>query len=323
MQAIVVSEFGGPDVLVLTDVETPRPGPGEVTIDVEAAAVGRIDVLFRQDGLNGLLPTPFVPGIEVAGRVRELGEGVTGLRPGQAVVTLSSPGTGGYAQVARVPARLVIPLDELAGDALSPASAVAHVPNLVTAIAVLRDAARIQPGDDVLVLGASGGLGGAFPAVAKSLGAGSVVGVVGRTTSIPSALARGFDEVLTPDQLAGLGDRFQVIVDPVGASARAEALRLLKPLGRMVIVGNASGAEQLLVGTNDLWIGNAGVIGLNIAGLLEAEPERIPDLAANALEVLARDEARLPVDVLPLAEAAEAHRRLESRSVTGRLVLAP
>ena len=147
--------------------------------------------------------------------------------------------------------------------------------------------------------------------------------MVGRTTSIPSALARGFDEVLTPDQLARLGDRFQVIVDPVGASARAEALRLLKPLGRMVIVGNASGADQLLVGTNDLWIGNAGVIGLNIAGLLEAEPERIPDLAENALEVLTRDEARLPVDVLPLAEAADAHRRLESRSVTGRLVLAP
>ncbi|WP_026939948.1 quinone oxidoreductase family protein [Humibacter albus] len=323
MRAIVVTEFGGPDVLSLTEVETPRPAHGEVTIDVEAAAVGRIDVLFRRDGLNGLLTAPFVPGIEVAGRVRELGDSVTGLTPGQRVVTLSNPGTGGYAQVAKVPASLVIPLDGIPGATVPSDIAVANVPNVVTAIAVLEDAARMQPGDDALVLGASGGLGGAFPMVAQSLGAGSVIGVVGSATSVPAAQARGFDEVLTADQVAGSNARFQVIIDPVGGPIRERALSLLRPLGRMVVVGNASGAEQLLIGTNDLWIGNAGVVGLNIAGLLAAEPERIPGLAARALDVLSNEDARLPVEVLPLAEAAEAHRRLESRSVAGRVVLAP
>lgn len=322
MRANVVTRFGGPDVLVMSDVETPRPGPHEVTVDVDAAAVGLIDVLFRRDGLSGLVATPFVPGIEVAGRVRELGDGVQDLQPGQPVVTLSQPGIGGYAEVAQVPASLVVPLDGTPA-AVTARTAVANVPNLVTAVAALEDAAGLRPGDDVLVLGASGGLAGAFPAVAKSLGARSVTGVVGSSASAATARARGFDDVLTTDELAGLDRRFQVIVEPVGGPARSAALRLLRPLGRMVVVGNASDTEQLLVGTNDLWIGNAGVVGLNIAGLLAAEPERVADLASRALDILARSNACVPAEVLPLAEAAEAHRRLEARSVAGRLVLEP
>lgn len=200
---------------------------------------------------------------------------------------------------------------------------VANVPNLVTAVAVLEDAAGLRGGEDVLVLGASGGLGGVFPAVARALGARSVTGVVRGPASVPAARERGFDEVLTTDELAGLDQRFHVIVEPVGGAARSAALRLLRPLGRMVVVGNASDTDQVLVGTNDLWIENAGVVGLNIAGLLGAEPERVGALADRALEVLADSNAVLPHEVLPLADASQAHRRLESRSVTRRLVLAP
>ena len=129
--------------------------------------------------------------------------------------------------------------------------------------------------------------------------------------------------MLTTDELAGLDQRFHVIVEPVGGAARSAALRLLRPLGRMVVVGNASDTDQVLVGTNDLWIENAGVVGLNIAGLLGAEPERVGALADRALEVLADSNPVQPQEDMPLADASQAHRRLESRSVTRRLVLAP
>ncbi|HWD63094.1 MAG TPA: zinc-binding dehydrogenase [Humibacter sp.] len=327
MRAIVVNEFGGPEVLRLDEIATPWPAEGEVTIDVEAAAVGLIDVLFRRDGLRGVLSLPFVPGIEVAGRVREIGEGVQGLNVGQRVVTLSNPGTAGYAEVAAVPASLVVPLDgtgeESAVGPVSAAAAVGNVPNLVTALAVLEDAVRMRPGDDVLVLGASGGLGGVFAGVARALGAASVTGVVSRASRIPDAQARGFDEVVTVDQLTGLDAHFHVVVDPVGGAARTAALALLRPLGRMAVVGNASDEDQVLVGTNDLWIGNTGIIGLNIAALLSAEPERAAPLASRALNLLQRSDIAQPVETLPLEHAAESHRRLESRSVHGRLALTP
>ena len=323
MRAVVVQQYGGPEVLQFTHVEPPKPAADGVTIAVEAAAVGLIDVLFRRDGLRGLVSPPFIPGIEVAGRVAEVGADVQGLVPGQAVVTLSNPGTSGYAEVAAVPASLVIPLDAPNGRAIEPALAVAAVPNVVTALAALGDAARMRPGDDVLVFGATGGLGSVFPGVANSLGARTVTAVVTRPENVGRARAYGFTEVILMDEIGDAMQTFDVVVDPVGGAARQAALSLLRPLGRVVAVGNASDAEQISVGTNDLWLGNAGVVGLNIAGLLATEPERARILATRAIDLILHDRIRTEYETLPLEDAAAAHQRMEDRSVIGRLVLTP
>lgn len=323
MHAVVVEQFGGPEVLRLCDVPIPQPGPGEVSIDVAAAAVGLIDVLFRRDGLGGLVSPPFIPGIEVAGRVREVGDQVTGLRSGQPVVTLSRPGTAGYADVACSPAHLVIPLGSAHDQSIEPPAAVAAVPNVVTALAALADAARMAPGEDVLVHGATGGLASVFPGVARALGAGRVVGVVSRADNLDKAEALGYDEVLLTDDLPASRASFHVVVDAVGGTLRTESLRLLRPLGRVVVVGNASGAQDVNIAANDLWLNSTGVAGLSIAGLLAAEPGRTAALATRAIQLIRDATVTVPYTVLPLHAAAAAHRRLEARSVTGKLVLAP
>lgn len=324
MRAMVVKEYGGPEVLRLAEVDDPRPAAGEVMIAVEAAAVGLIDVLFRRDGLDGLVQPPFIPGIEVAGRVTEIGPGVLGLVPGQPVVTLSAPGTSGYAEFAAVTAERVIPLGAPGDESIEPALAVAAVPNLVTALAALDHAVHLQPDEDMLVFGATGGLASVFPLVAKSLRAGTITGVVSNAGNVERAQGYGYDRVVLADDVETIDTaRFDVIVDPVGGPHRESALSLLRPLGRLLIVGNASGREQAMVGTNDLWLGNAGVIGVNIAGLLSAEPRRTHELAARALALIEQARLRLPFEVMPLSDAAEAHRRLEERTTTGRLILRP
>ena len=324
MRAMVVEEYGGPEVLHLAEVDDPRPAAGEVAIAVEAAAVGLIDVLFRRDGLNGLVEPPFIPGIEVAGRVIELGPEVAGLVPGQPVVTLSAPGTAGYAEIATVSAERVIALGEPGDESIAPSLAVAAIPNLVTALAALDHAAHLQPDEDLLVFGATGGLASVFPLVAKSLGARSVTGVITGPDKIDRALSYGYDHVVLADNVETVGTaRFDIIVDPVGGPCRESAFSLLRPLGRLLVVGNASGREQAMIGTNDLWLGNAAVIGVNIAGLLSAEPHRTRNLAARAITLIEEARVRLPFEVLPLADATEAHRRLEERTATGRLILRP
>src|ERR1700759_2177220 len=153
MRAVQVTEFGGPRVLVATELPDPTPGPGQVAIDVTHASVGLIDVYIRQ-GLyrerEGLPQPPYVPGLEVAGTVRALGDGVTGFSVGEKVVALSGNGTGGYASV-RVVAQARVVLTQ--GYDLDPALAVAVVPNALMAHVALTSTIRLLPGESVLVHG--------------------------------------------------------------------------------------------------------------------------------------------------------------------------
>lgn len=154
MRAISISTPGGPEVLQLVEVLEPTPGPGEVTIDVAYAGVGFVDTLFRRGVFS--LPTPFTPGIEVSGRVRSVGEGVDELTPGDPVAALLNdfvnlPGGGGYAEVARARAALTFRI-EGGADLAGAASALV---NGTTAWMAVGELARVQRGEDVLVLGAT------------------------------------------------------------------------------------------------------------------------------------------------------------------------
>lgn len=327
MHAAVVTRFGDPEVFQLTELPDPVPGPGQVAIDVSHAAVGLIDVYIRR-GLykdrQGLPQPPYVPGLEVAGTVRALGEGVEGLRVGEPVVTLSGTGAeDGYASVAVVDAAMTASLE---GTGVDPALGVAAVPNAATAYLALTGVAHLQPGERVLVHGALGGLASAFPGMARTLGAAAVVGTVRRASLADAqASALPYDDVVASEDLADAvgGRRFDVVIDPVGGQLRTDALQVMAPMGRMLLVGNASGDWQHTVATNALWRGNLAMLGFAVGWYLPAHPEQARPAAQAALKAVSQGLVGIHTQTLPLAEAAEAHRRFESGSVDGRILLTP
>ncbi|MEV6908492.1 zinc-binding dehydrogenase [Amycolatopsis sp. NPDC051071] len=262
-------------------MRVPRPGPGQVAIDVAYAGANFAEVLYRQGVVD--VPLPFVPGIEVSGRIRSLGDGVEGLTVG-------------------LPVAAALPS------------------NSTTAFLVLDRVARIEPGESVLVHAAAGGVGSQLGQVARLLGAGRVVGTVGSEAKIETAKGFGYDEVILRDRLADAG-RFDVVVDMVGGPARRASLDRLAPMGRLVVMGNASGAEDVGIPANELWFTNKTVSGFNLAAFAAGYPADVHSALRRAVAAAASGKLRVNVDSLPLDQAAEAHRRIESGTTTGKLVL--
>ncbi len=232
-------------------------------------------------------------------------------------------GGGGYASVTVADAAMTVGLE---GSGVDPALAVAAVPNTATAYLALTEVAHLKPGEHVLVHAALGGLASAFPGVARTLGAAGVTGTV-RRPSLERARASAlpYDEVLASDDFAETaGDRrFDVVVDPVGGQVRTDSLRVMAPLGRMLLVGNASGDWQHTAPTNTLWGGNLAILGFAVGFHLPHHPEQGRPAARAALEAIRQGLVPIDVQTLPLSQAAEAHRRIEQGSVGGRIVLTP
>ncbi|WP_316741337.1 zinc-binding dehydrogenase [Streptomyces sp. MK7] len=316
MKAVTIPEFGGADVLRVAGRPVPEPGPGQVAVDVAYAGANFAEILYRRGVVD--VPLPFVPGIEVSGRVRAVGEGVEHLAVGQPVAALTIVDSGGYAQVAVTSADLVAPLDGL-GLSMDVAAAVPS--NSTTAFLVLDRVARIEPGQSVLVLAAAGGVGSQLGQVARLLGAGRVVGAVGSAAKIDTAKSFGYDEVILRDRLADTG-QFDIVVDMVGGPARRAGLDRLAPMGRLVVMGNASGAEDVGVPANELWFTNKTLSGFNLAAFSAAFPDETGRALRRAVAAAASGELRVQVETLRLERAAEAHRRIESGTTTGKLVLA-
>jgi NADPH:quinone reductase len=327
VRAAVVTRFGDPDVFEVSEVADPRPGPGQVSIDVAYAAVGLIDIFIRQglyEDREGLPQPPYVPGLEVAGTIRELGDGVEGFAVGEAVVTVSGTGAeGGYASISAVDARFVV---SLAASGVDPALAVAAVPNATTAYIALTRVAHLQSGESVLVHGALGGLASTFPGVALSLGASTIVGTVRRGSLAPAeASGLPYDRVIAGDEFpdAVADQRFDVVIDPVGGELRSASLDVMAPLGRLLAVGNASGDWEHTVESNRLWFSNLGILGFNVGAYLSAHPESARPAAEGALKAVSEGLVNLHTELLRLDQAAEAHRRVEAGQVNGRILLVP
>jgi NADPH2:quinone reductase len=174
--------------------------------------------------------------------------------------------SGGYAEVVTA-AALVAPL----GDAGFEVGA-ALPSNSTTAFLVLERVARLERGESVLVH-AAGGVGSQLGQVARLLGAGRVVGTVGSAAKIPAAKAFGYDDVVLRDEVAGTGD-FDVVVDMVGGPTRRASLDRPAPMGRLVVMGNASGAEDVGIPANELWFTNKTVSGFNLAAFSSVAPEK-------------------------------------------------
>ncbi|MGW5741816.1 quinone oxidoreductase family protein [Amycolatopsis sp. NPDC003861] len=234
---------------------------------------------------------------------------------GEPVAALTIVASGGYAEVVTTSADLVAPLP---GTDLATAAAVPS--NSSTAFLVLERVARLAPGERVLVHAAAGGVGSQLGQVARLLGAGRVAGTVGSAAKIAAAKAFGYDEVVLRDEVAGLGE-FDVVVDVVGGPARRASLDRLAPMGRLVVLGNASGAADVGIPANELWFTNKTVAGFNLAAFSAVAPDTAGRALRRAVAAVADGTLRVDVEVLPLADAVTAHRRIESGATTGKLVL--
>ncbi|MFF6803749.1 zinc-binding dehydrogenase [Streptomyces sp. NPDC012616] len=321
MRAVEFREYGGPEVLRVVQVETPEPGPGQVTVDAAYAGVNFADLKARAEGYRvGSLP--FRPGLEVSGRIRAVGPGVTGLRPGQEVAALVD--RGAYAEVVVTEAASVLPLP--AGVDLRTAAALPTV--LPTAHALLHEVGRLRAGETVLVHSAAGGVGTVAGQLARAAGAGAVYGVVSSAAKAAHALDHGYDEVFTEDAFtdgvrrATRGRGVDLVLDPVGGDTLRRGLDTLAVFGRLVSFGNASGAPPWQVGQPELYEGGRSVAGFSILSLARSAPEELRRLTERALRTVAEGSVRVPVTAqFPLADAAGAHELMGGRTSTGKLLL--
>jgi NADPH:quinone reductase len=317
MKAIVCEKLGGPEVLVLREVPSPRPGAGEVKVELRAHGVSFVDVLRVAGQYQDKKELPFTPGGESAGVVTETGPGVDGIALGDRVLV-----PAGFVEEAVVPATRAT---RLPGN-VSFETAVAFGGNYATAYYGLQRG-RLEAGETLLVLGAAGGVGLATVDVGKLLGA---TVIAAASTAEKLAVCRRLGADHTIDYTQGFRDRVKeltagrgadVVFDPVGGDAFDEAMRCVAPFGRILVVG-FTGGRAALAKTNHLLIKDAEVIGFTQGALQRHDPA----WARRNFEVLLAWLAagRITPHVshrLPLAEAAAALELVKQRKVIGKAVL--
>ena len=322
MKAILVPKTGGVEVLTFTDVPEPKPKPNEVIVKIAAAGVNFIDVYFRE-GRYPITP-PFILGQEGAGVVSEVGADVKDFKPGDRVAYTGI--TGAYAQYEAIPAdRLVrVPVG------ITDQQAAAAMLQGMTAHYLVRSTFPLKPGDIALVHAAAGGVGLLLVQMAKALGA-RVIGTV--STEEKAALAReaGADDVIfytkqdfeaETKRLTG-GKGVHVIYDGVGKTTFDQDLNVLRPRGYLVLFGASSGPVPLF----DLGkLAQKGSLFITRPTLVHhiASHEELQQRASDVLNMIASGKLKLRIEHLyALKEAQQAHRDLEGRKTTGKLLLIP
>lgn len=335
MKAVRLHRHGTPDVLVHEDVPEPVPGPGQVLVRVESAAVNYADVMRRRgDPYPFPTPLPFTPGGEVAGTVAALGDGVDGPPAGTPVFALvGNDGANGYAQYAVADAPQVIPIPP--GLGVDEASAIVVAGS--SALLLLTEAARLVAGESIVIQGAAGGVGGYALQLAKLLGAGQVIAAASSPAKREAALALGADAVVDytrpdwPERVreltAGLGA--DVVLETSGGEVAAQSLRCLAPFGRLVVQGAASGRPLVLdsQAVRGLFYDpapNQSLVAFNVGLWFGLRPQAAIAALGRLLGFVGSGQVKVQVHhVLPLSAAAQAHRLLESRQAIGKIVLKP
>lgn len=327
MHAVVVRQFGGPEQLLLEERPDPRPGPGDVVLEIAAAGVNRADVLARAGRYHRAGPPPLVLGLEGAGTVSAVGENVTGLVVGQQVVARGATNAPGfYADRAVVPADHVVPIPD--GVDLRAAAAVPTA--WLSAWYCLRRLADVQPGEWVLVHAAASGVGSAAVQIAVDAGA-SVIATAGSAAKAAWARELGAVHALDTSTLSSQqiieavvrlsgGTGVDVVLDTVGGQTFADSLHTLGYGGRLVALANVA-LETSTIDTRDFYPKNVAILGFQITSLTEHGYDPRADIA-ELLGALAMDRFFVPIDMtFPLARAADAHHYLEQRSNRGKVLL--
>jgi len=343
MRAIILEQHGGPEVLSASDQPAPQPGPGEVVVDVHACAINRLDLWVRGGLPNLRITYPHILGSDIAGVVREVGEGVNVALIGREVILnpgvscgrceaclsgwdnlcpdyriLGENTTGGYAERIRVPATNLV--DKPANLSMIEAAAVPLT--FLTAWQMLVVRAAISPGDTVLIHAVGSGVGSAGLQIAKLFGA-RVIALASTDAKLAKARELGADETIRSDSndwpkqvrsLPGIGRRgVDVVFEHVGRATWEDSIKLCRNGGRIVTCGASSGWDA----TTDLrhvFFRQIQILGSTMGS--KASMFRIAALVAEG-------RLRPVIDrVFPLAEAADAHRYLDRREQFGKVVLA-
>jgi NADPH:quinone reductase len=322
MRAIQITQTGGPEVLVLRELPTPEPGPGQVFIQIEACGVNFVDVYQRE----GRYPVqlPFIPGQEAAGTVVALGADVTSAKVGDRVAWCHVMGTYAEYAVAPVSKLIVIP------EGISTRQAAAAMLQGMTAHYLAHSTYPIQRGDDVLIHAGAGGVGLLLIQMAKHLGA-RVITTVSTDEKATLAHRAGADEVIlytreefAPKvrQLAG-GRGVPVVYDSVGKTTFDGSLACLRTRGMMVLYGGSSGAVPPF---DLIQLSTKGSLFITRPTMKDytATREEYELRAGDVLRWVAEGSLKLRLEHnYPLAEAGQAHRDLEARKTTGKVLLIP
>jgi len=340
MKAVVFNQHGGPEVLQYVDVPDPRPGPGEVLIEVKATSINHIDIFLRR-GMPGIkVPLPKIVGSDAAGIIRELGRDVSGLTPGQRVTI--NPGItcghcefcsagfgsqcvswamvgenrdGAYAEFVVVPAHIVLPIP----DHISFEEAAAAPLVFITAWSMMVGKGNIRPGEDVLILGAGAGVGTAAIQIAKLVGC-RVFATASNAEKLQRAKELGADFLInyTTEEfdkaIRELTNKrgVDIVVDYIGADTWVRSLRSARRGGRVLTCGATTGfAPQ--TDLRHIFFRQVQVLGSTMGSHREF---------LDVMKCVFRGQLKPVIDrVLPLPEARKGHELIEQRAVFGKIVL--
>lgn len=322
MQAIQVSQVGGPEVLTAADVPVPTPKANEALVEIKAAGVNFIDVYIREGRYPA--PLPFISGQEAAGVVTEVGSEVTTVRAGDHVAYTSVMGS--YAEYAAVPASRLVKIP----DGLDFEQAAAAMLQGMTAHYLLHSSYPLQRGETALIHAAAGGVGLLLVQMAKRIGA-RVIATAGTQEKAQLARDAGADEciVYTEADFEAETRRLtddkgvHVVYDGVGKATFDKDLDVLRPRGYLVLFGGSSGAVPPF---DLIKLSQKGSLFITRPTLAHytATREELEWRANDVLQSIARGDLKLRIHkTYPLAEAAQAHRDLEGRKTTGKLLLIP
>jgi NADPH2:quinone reductase len=324
MKAIVCKAWGLPDTLVLEDLPVPVAGPGQVVIDVKAAAVNFPDVLIIQGKYQVKPKLPFTPGNELAGVVSAVAADINHVKVGDRVIAMTS--TGAFAEKIAVPAQTVLAMPA----SMEFDTAAAITLTYGTSHHALVDRAALKPGETMLVLGAAGGVGLAAIEIGKALGA-RVVAAASSEEKLALCRAHGADETINYTSCdlreairavtSGWGP--DVIYDPVGGEYAEPAFRSIAWRGRYLVVGFANGQIPHLP-LNLALLKGASLIGVFWGEFVKREPRASAAAMAQLMGWLADGKLRPHISArYPLAQTAQALNQMASRQATGKVVIVP
>ena len=322
MKAVLCNAYGPPESLVVEDVASPTPGPGEAVITVKAASVNFPDVLIIENKYQVKPPLPFSPGSELAGVVKAVGDGVTAFEPGDRVMAIT--GYGAFAEEVKTEARRLFPIP----PAMDFTTAAAFGLTYGTSEHALVDRAALASGETLLVLGAAGGVGLAAIEIGKILGA-RVIACASTEDKLAVCRAHGADETINyatgdlRERIKALtgGAGPDVVYDPVGGAYTELALRSIAWRGRLLVVGFAAG-EIPKIPLNLTLLKGCSIVGVFWGDWARREPQHF----VEAMQRLGRwhAEGKLKPHIsatFPLERAADALKLMAARQVTGKVVL--
>jgi NADPH2:quinone reductase len=322
MKAVLCKQYGPPESLVLEEVASPVPGPGEVVVSTRAASVNFPDVLIIQNKYQFKPPLPFSPGSELAGVVKAVGEGVTSAKPGDKVIAFTT--YGAFAEEVKTEATRLLPLPEK----MSFEEGASFILTYATSDHALRDRGELKPGETLLVLGAAGGVGLAAIEIGKALGA-RVIACASSAEKLAVCREHGADALIDysredlRERIKALTDGrgVDVIYDPVGGPYTEPAFRSIAWRGRLLVVGFAAGDIPKLP-LNLALLKGASIVGVFWGDFARREPRQFAESARQLARWYAEGKLRPHVSqAFPLERAVDALKLMAARQVKGKVVI--